>query len=204
MSNNVENKPKKGSRTFKYIMIFVFSYLIVVQVSKLMTGPSLLERKHHVKFYSQPIDINNNKINGLDSGSYKISDFNGKKLILSFWAPWCGYCAQEMPHMSHLESQLEKKGYKIIPIVKSNEPRDKIDQFYRRLKINNMPTYVTSDRSLYGKLGVRGFPRFILVDEGGKAVADMRPNWSSGDIYHLFSQLNEIISKQDQGRFLSP
>lgn len=204
MTNNVVKKPEKGSRAFKYIMIFVFSYLILVQISKFMTGPSWIERKHHIKFYKESIDINNNFIEGYDSGAYRISDFNGSKLILSFWAPWCGYCAKEMPVMSHLESQLEKKGYKIMPIVKNNESRDKIDQFYKRFRIKGMQTYVTSDRGLFAKLGVRGFPRFILVDENGMAVADMRPNWESGDILYLFSELDEIISKRDQASFPSP
>ena len=38
----------------------------------------------------------------LDGGEMSLSDYEGKVILLNFWATWCGPCVREMPAFPRL------------------------------------------------------------------------------------------------------
>ncbi len=41
----------------------------------------------------------------LDGTEFKLSDMRGTPVFINFWATWCGYCVQEMPHMQTMHDE---------------------------------------------------------------------------------------------------
>ncbi|MHC4586004.1 MAG: peroxiredoxin family protein, partial [Planctomycetota bacterium] len=52
----------------------------------------------------------------LNGKNVSLADFQGKVLILDFWATWCPPCVKEIPHFIELYEQYKDKGFEIVGI----------------------------------------------------------------------------------------
>lgn len=62
----------------------------------------------------------------LDGKSVKLSDLQGKKVILNFWATWCPPCKAEMPEMQKYH---EKIGDDAVILAVNIDPQLKVQEF---------------------------------------------------------------------------
>lgn len=67
----------------------------------------------------------------LDGKTVKLSDYQGKKVILNFWATWCPPCRAEMPHMqNYYEDFAEDEGVEILAVnLTDGDTREKVEDF---------------------------------------------------------------------------
>lgn len=50
-----------------------------------------------------------------------INEWNGKVLLVNFWATWCSPCKKEIPGFMELQEQYATKGFQIIGLAVDNE-----------------------------------------------------------------------------------
>src|SRR5947207_3298391 len=80
-----------------------------------------------------PERLLNHELKAVDKGSFKLSDFAGKVVVINLWATWCGPCRAEIPEYEKVRKEFNGKPVEFIGLT-TEDPRvasDKVKQFVR-------------------------------------------------------------------------
>lgn len=103
-------------------------------------------------------------------GEIQLSDYQGKLLILDFWATWCAPCVKGFPKMDSLRREFEGK-LEILPVTYQDQ--EEVDKLFSRLKVLKdieMPMAI-SDNTLRQLFPHRTLPHYVWIDPEGKVMA---------------------------------
>jgi peroxiredoxin len=107
----------------------------------------------------------------LDGRTVSLADFRGKKkVVVAFWASWCGPCQLEMPTLQAFYERHRKSLERFeILAVSIDEVPSEAEKFASGAKL---PFPVLLDRSsrIADAYGIEGIPALFVVDEQGKVV----------------------------------
>tara|TARA_B100001059_G_C17800441_1_gene565831 strand:+ start:148 stop:675 length:528 start_codon:yes stop_codon:yes gene_type:complete len=110
-----------------------------------------------IKFKSSFVDLNDKKVD--------LTDYKGKRIVINYWATWCGPCIKEMPSLKRAEKILEDYNYTFLLV--SDETVSKISTFKNEKNFNfNFLKSVKPNETM----GVYSLPTSYIFDQNGKKV----------------------------------
>jgi thiol-disulfide isomerase/thioredoxin len=73
----------------------------------------------------------------IDGKTLKLSDYNGKVVVINMWATWCGPCRIETPELVKMSQEYKARGVEFIGLTtKGNDPDvEPIKQFVREEQV---------------------------------------------------------------------
>jgi len=75
------------------------------------------------------------ELKDLDGRTVRLSDYQGKVVLINFWATWCPPCRAEMPDLVRLQRE-HGKDLQIIGVTYPPEKKARVRRFARSLKVN--------------------------------------------------------------------
>ena len=105
------------------------------------------------------------QLSDLDGKTVSLSDFQGKPVLINFWASWCRPCRVEMPHIQQVYEEWADKGLVVLAINWGETPSE-VKKFMRNYELS-LPVLLDTKRLVAQQYDVWSIPTTFLIDKDG-------------------------------------
>ncbi|MGH1367857.1 MAG: TlpA disulfide reductase family protein [Maritimibacter sp.] len=132
-----------------------------------------------------------------DGGTHSLADYEGKIVLLNFWATWCAPCREEMPALEALSRSLGGDDFAVVPIATGRNPIPGVRRFFEEIGVDSLPILLDPKSKLAREMGVMALPVTLILDREGREIARLMgdADWNSESARAIMSAL---MSQQPQ------
>lgn len=118
-----------------------------------------------------------------------IADFEGRALLVNFWASWCVPCREEMPALDALAAKYNSDKFMVLPINLDigESGLGKAEAFLQDNAFTHLPLYADNTFAAFERLKTEavavGLPATLVLDEQGCELGVLQgpAEWNTPD-----------------------
>jgi thiol-disulfide isomerase/thioredoxin len=136
--------------------------------------------------------IENAVFTDLDGNEVKVSDFEGKLVLVDFWETWCGPCLQVFPAMQELREQYPGEFEVLAVTVGMNDTPETAKDFAEEHDYDF--TWLYDENEIFSAIGGQGIPFKAYIDPQGEVIKiEMGSYGKEGDYNRTKSMIAEYF-----------
>ena len=127
-----------------------------------------------------------NEVRFVDNGeTFDLSRYKGEKLVLTYYASWCGHCIQEIPGLINALPDFEERGIKILMLT--DDDLSEIDRVRNHYQI---PYDMFPLEGSLKDAGIRSIPATYFYSEKGEQIYSYAGviDWESSEAMSLLDE----------------
>jgi len=115
--------------------------------------------------------------------------YEGKVLMVTFWASWCGPCMAELPRLEAIQKVAGKDHLQVVAV--NIEDKERFRRLARALQSLNIR--VAHDSMDGGKnFGVKGIPHCAIIGRDGK-IMKVHRGYSEDSLDSIIAEVNQAL-----------
>lgn len=119
-----------------------------------------------------PGKILDRRIRTLDNNSFRLSDFQGKVLVINLWASWCGPCRREVPEYENVRRAFQGRDVEFIGLTTEDpaEATQQVNKFVRQTNFGFLLGWADREMAMTLMNGKRSIPQTLVIDTNGSII----------------------------------
>jgi thiol-disulfide isomerase/thioredoxin len=101
----------------------------------------------------------------------RVADWEGKVVLLNFWATWCPPCLKEMPSLDRLAAQRSSDDFAVLAVSTDRGDAGKPLRWFAENGIEALTMHHDPRTALAREAGILGQPTTIILDRSGREIA---------------------------------
>jgi thiol-disulfide isomerase/thioredoxin len=119
--------------------------------------------------HATPVDLPAAVFLDADDAAVPLAQWQGKWVVLNFWATWCAPCRKEMPSLLRLQQAMPDLA--VLPVATGRNAVEGIERFYEEAGVQALPILRDPKSELARPMGVMGLPVTVILNPQGQEVA---------------------------------
>jgi thiol-disulfide isomerase/thioredoxin len=142
-----------------------------------------------------PLTVNQAEFRNAQDEQIKLSQFNGKFVLLNLWATWCPPCIKELPALDSVQQRLGGDDFVIVAVSMDDDIKQAKEMF-DSLSIQSIALHIESAEKLGRNFPVDVVPASFLIDREGQAIGVLRSyvDWDNAETDALINRLIAGVS----------
>ena len=145
-----------------------------------------------LNFHAQPEPVSTSTFFLPDETEHTLEKYQGKYILLNFWATWCAPCRKEMPMLAELQTEFSGDTFEVVTIATGRNKITGMKKFFAEIDVSNLPLYRDPRQSVARDMAVLGLPITVIINPDGREIARLRgdADWASESAKAIIAALS--------------